>query len=261
MLVLLLLVTLAGTLADFCTYTTHEWTQLACSQNVTDTMCGTNWCPLLRVDAASMLLAENQPWLLAFHIYATAALNRRSGTSLGVNFTDSGIDQAFFLLGDSLEAACENVTQWHLTPSLVRTMDLLFAFNHGVIPRGGDKAPLTIACGDEFREGNITRLDTTFYYINAPDMITLRDSTTGLTISTSVLKQLYSTQLFLFLFNIVEGVIICLLVLKLIIMRSEEREYTWLKKNVTEEQRLEAIELSILDNSQDIDSMTDEEIK
>jgi hypothetical protein len=258
-MLIFLLISLA--LADYCTYTTYGWSQRVCSQNLTSVTCGVGWCPLLRVDVASMLLPQNQAWLLAFHQYAAASLNRARDTYMETILSNSGIDEALLLLGSSLEQACGNVSLWVLTPVLSPALDLLFQFNHGTIPRGANATPLSMACGDEFSPANTSLMADTFYYVNAPDIIALRDAATNLTISISTLKQVYSTQLFLTIFNIMEGVAIGLLLLKLIIMRSDKRLYSWLKQNAqsapepSPEQH--DIDLDIL-NESDVESTTDE---
>jgi hypothetical protein len=235
---------LALSQANYCTYTLYEWSHSACAaQNVSDTTCGVGWCALLAVDAASMLLPQNQAWLLAFHQYGASILNRRqllganltNGTRL-VDLATSGVDAALALVGDSLEVACGNVTKWVVTPSLSRALELLFTFNHGGL------AP---ACEDEFPDGNVTQGETTFYYYNPPDVIALRQSGSNLTVSTPVLRQVYGTQLFLLLTAIVEFVVICLLLLALIIYRSEQRHYLWCMKNATGVNRGEAVECDI----------------
>jgi len=172
------------------------------------TLCGVRYGDVLAVDAARLVMPATQAWVLAAHQYCAAALNYGSLVAA----TPDPVVQALLLVGDSLMASCDNVSQWALNTALTAALSQLLVFNQG----GYSGLP---TCTPQ--PSNAT---ATYYYYQQPDMIVLRqlDNTT---LAYSVMRGYYNTQLFLCVFSVVAALTIVLLGLWVIMLKSKHKRF------------------------------------
>ena len=206
-LVLLLIANLRA-----CVYTPYGWSlQQNATTTTNDTMCNSTWSTLLQRDPSHLVLAENQMWLLAFGQYAAAVLNERT-----VGDNDTGVMQALLLVGDSLERACGNMSQWQLDSAVkVEALTLLSDYNHGRLLG-------QVACEQQFGSGDA--LDT-FYYFNSNDVITVRNPARNITIINSVLDGILSRQYGLYVLVPLLTLLLFAFIVKLIMVLHRNHQY------------------------------------
>lgn len=238
LLLLLLLLLLQGAWTQ-CLRTQYEWSALLCDANRTqpvETLCDTPWCTLLQINVAGLLLPETQPWVLAARLYITATLNQRQ--------LPNSVEPDLALLGDALAASCAAAGQWQPGQALAQAQARLWAFSAG---------------GPRCQPANASAWADAFYYTQAPAVMVLRAAGNA-TITVSVLESLYATQLWLFVGNCVQFVALCLLLLRLVIYRSDKRHYAWLRQNLPGGADLSEVELElVMRHEEDDEAATDEE--
>ena len=242
-----------------CTFTQNEWIKVSGGLDSGETMCGIGWHELMKIDASRMIIPENSLWVIVLHQYVSSILNRREilsdrvNASMTINFNNTGIEEAIITIGDSLERSCDNVSQFELLPSIQSAHSLLYDFNHGLIPGMN----VSIACQEEY---SMIHKDETFYYFNTPDIITVRNPVTNMTMLESLNRGIYNTQIVLY---IIIG-LICLALgfdlLKLGMMRSEKRRYIWSKKKEDSDKEIEMHKLEEFEISEDDSEIVPEEI-
>lgn len=222
-----------------CTFTQNRWIRVSRGLALDETMCGIAWHELMEVDPSRLIIPENSLWVVGFHQYVSAVLNRRQ-----VEVNDSLLDDAILLIGDSLERACHNVSQWKLLPTLTQSLNMLYNFNHGIL----ESLNTSIACRDEY---NNSVGNETFYYYQTPDIIAVRDPVTNMTSLRSVFSGLYQTQIVLYVALGLSGLMIGFVLLKLVMTRSEKRRYFWRKRDKGKLDELEMTSLETFNISSD----------
>lgn len=222
---MLLLLWIAAYACQYCVYTQATWRVVLSN----DTLCGVAWSQLMAVNASSLLVTQNQAWVVAFHQYAAAALNQRRlwaaapSPATPLDFDASGLSDALGLLGDTLERTCTNLSLWQWTPQLDAAFALLRAFNQGAIP-GAE------ACADEFAALNTSA--SPFYYYGTPGDWIVWNPATNATERVALLDGLYSSQAFGALVILVLAALGVFLGLRLLSTRAadETRTYTLQRK-------------------------------
>ena len=205
-----------------CTLTQTGWRESDVAQagdlELVCQLCGLGSEALLQSDVARQLQPQNTLWLLASHQYCAATLNvwATSPIASQCDTQASGIGTAVLLLGDSLQYACANMSQWALLPALNDALNLLLLFNQG--QQEGCEACMP---------GQVNGTDnvTTFYYYQSPDTITLRLHSDNTTLSYSLVKGRSDTTLALSLVLLGAIILIVLLLLLCVILNNRNRAY------------------------------------
>jgi hypothetical protein len=194
----------------YCTLTQNAWLAPTPLARVNDTMCGSPWVGLLAANASALLVPANAAWLLGFHQYVAAQMNRRQLLAQGRSpapLDTAGVTEATALMGDTLERACPNVSRWQFTPTLNQAYALLWSFNHGLL------AGLP-ACPTEFAPPSAS--NATFYYYRRADEMVVWDAASNTTQGESIEQGIYATQGGLFFGLVLSIVINIVLGIKLI---------------------------------------------
>lgn len=88
-------------------------------------LCQVKWYDIMQVEPTRMSNPLNQYWVIATHQYITASLNNM------VNATeDKNVITALVWLGDSLERACANLSEWRLDMNAYNKVETLRDYNN-----------------------------------------------------------------------------------------------------------------------------------
>jgi hypothetical protein len=169
----------------------------------------------MEAEPDGLILPAQRQWLLGARQYVCAALNRQRQQWK----TPDAVNGSLFFLGDSLESACNNMSQWRLSAQLSDALVTLYEFNHR-------SDTLCSVNG-----GTAAQVDT-FYYTRAPDIVVMRqqyrqDSNASTARIVSTLASAYSvnpTMLVLLVLAIFASTIMAL---KMVADRSANRHWLW----------------------------------
>lgn len=198
-----------------CTLSPYEWQQLCRLNNNTIggaiLLCRTPWCELMQAEPDGLVQSANRPWLLSARQYVCGALNRQRQQWQ----TPDAINQSLLFLGDSLETACANMSQWRLSAQLSDATTALYGFNHRTdlqCPKSSATPPVD-----------------TFFYTRAPDILVLRAQrdTNATARTVSALGSAYSVNLTLLVLLILVIFAATLMALKMVADRSANRHWIW----------------------------------
>ena len=201
-----------------CTYTPYEWQQFCLINSSTSTvnpapftLCRAPWCTLLQAEPDGLVLESHREWLLAARQFVCGALNRQR-RQWG---TPDAVNSSLAFLGDSLETACGNISQWRPSARLSDAVTLLYQFNH----RTDLLCPVNSGAAVD-----------TFYYTRAPDILVLRqqrEPKNSTTHTVSALGSAYSVNLTLLVLLILFIFAATLMMLKMVADRSANRHWLW----------------------------------
>ena len=87
-------------------------------------LCDVPWYSILSIDTLRMTNRSNQLWVVGAHQYITARLNEAMS-----NDTDITTKESLLWLGDSLERACLNLSEWRVTSEAYTSIERLRLYN------------------------------------------------------------------------------------------------------------------------------------
>jgi len=228
LLFLLLLSSWAVDAQPQCVYSQFYWLRQPLSAwpapLQSQTMCGAPWYSVLQTELYQLPNASQRPWLLAFHLMCTAALNAQPASAYG------NVTLEIATLTDSLERSCESASNWTLGTRAQSALDHLSAFSRGQL------LPLYPPCGNEF-----ANLTTTFSFANVSDLflITLPNNETvpaGSPFFDEMIVHVYKIQTLLIVFTVLTALcIVPVLIMYVLFLKNKKRDYAARHPNAYQE--------------------------
>lgn len=202
--------------AATCHYSQLYWLNLNESEwPSSSTLCNVPWHSILSIDTLRMTNTSNQLWVVGAHQYITARLNEAM-----TNNSDIETKEALLWLGDSLERACLNLSEWRITSDAYKSIERLRLYN--------------TACDTMNASSNSTI--SALYYIHTVDILVIPVNISlqfNKTLSYSLLSDEYRFRQFTMSGAVVGCLVgIPVLTIIIVILLDRRRKYHLSKKKI-----------------------------